>query len=41
MVKTSQYFIDQGGLIEEWGKHWQLIKAEDIDHARELGAELP
>ena len=41
-VKEAQFFIDQGGLLDEWGNSWQgPIAADDIEHARQLGAKLP
>lgn len=35
-VKDEAYFIEQGGLTEPWGKHWKLIRAEDIEDARSI-----
>lgn len=36
-VKDGDFFISQGGLEKDWGKHWKKIKAESLDQAREIG----
>lgn len=33
-VKEFQFFIDQGGLRQPWGKSWLIVHAEDMDGAR-------
>lgn len=33
-VKEARFFVDQGGLVEEWGKKWKLILASSIENAR-------
>lgn len=35
-VKEAAFFIQQGGLTEEWGKAWRQVWARDIEHARTL-----
>ena len=37
-VKDAEFFVAQRGLVEEWAKRWELVKAESIEHARFLGA---
>ena len=32
-VKVGQFFLDQGGLTQEWGKGWTRIKADSLEHA--------
>lgn len=39
-VKEWQFFVEQGGLREPWGKNWLLIEAESIDDARKRGKKL-
>ena len=39
-VKTAAYFVEQGGLKDDWGKNWIGVKANSIAHARELGQEI-
>lgn len=34
-VKTAEFFEQQGGLTEEWGKSWKPIYATTIEHARD------
>ncbi len=33
-VKAHNFFVEQGGLSQEWGQHWQKIEARDIEDAR-------
>ena len=33
-IKVESFFIEQGGLIAEWGRHWTLIEADSIEDAR-------
>lgn len=40
-VKTYDFFVSQGGLEQEWGKHWTIVEAEDIHAARILAIKLP
>lgn len=35
-VKEANYFRENGGLIKEWGKSWELIQADSIEHARSI-----
>lgn len=39
-VKEGAFFRSQGGMTEEWGKHWQSIDAVDIEDARRKGHEM-
>lgn len=34
MVKEGDFFRAQGGLVENWGKHWDPIEATSIGDAR-------
>ncbi len=36
-VKEGEFFEQQGGLTEEWGKHWTVVQACSIEHARAIG----
>jgi hypothetical protein len=36
-VKAEDYFIERGGLTENWGKNWRKIEAKSIEDAREKG----
>lgn len=40
-VKEYEFFKSQGGLREEWGKHWAPVIATGIEDAREKGCSLP
>lgn len=40
MVKEGEFFASQGGLAEDWGKHWTKVDATSIGAARRKGAEL-
>lgn len=40
-VKTLEYFRNQGGFSQKWGKNWSPIVATGIEDARELGCLLP
>lgn len=40
MVKEASFFIEQGGLQDEWGKKWRPVKAPCIGGARREGAKL-
>lgn len=35
-VKTVEFFTQQGGLTQEWGKHWYPVLAREMEHARSL-----
>lgn len=39
-VKEANFFIDQGGLIETWGKEWRPISADDDKHAYLVAEEF-
>ena len=38
-VKEAKFFISQGGLESDWGKHWKKIKATSIEEARQKGMD--
>ena len=38
-VKEEDFFVAQGGLKESWGKSWNLIYADSIEHARLKAAQ--
>lgn len=40
-VKDAELFVAQGGLQDEWGKRWRLVKAESVEHAQSLGVSKP
>lgn len=45
MVKEGDFFREQGGLEEDWGKYWIPVQASSIGHARwsvanAMGVEL-
>lgn len=40
-VKYYDYFVSQGGLVQDWGKHWTIIEAESMRHARMAAIRLP
>lgn len=40
MVKEGEFFKEQGGLKEKWGKNWVPVKAKSIEHARAIGTEI-
>ncbi|MCO7556147.1 dATP/dGTP pyrophosphohydrolase domain-containing protein [Metapseudomonas otitidis] len=39
-VKVGQFFRDQGGLTQEWGKNWTRIKADSLEQARKIAEEV-
>ena len=39
-TKEAQFFIDQGGLRESWGKHWTRIEADSLEDAQIKGCKL-
>lgn len=39
-VKEGEFFKEQGGLREPWGKAWIPVKASSIEDARQIGAKL-
>jgi hypothetical protein len=39
-VKESDFFKSQGGLEEDWGKNWQQVYADSIEHARTIGKRM-
>jgi NTP pyrophosphatase (non-canonical NTP hydrolase) len=39
-VKEATFFAEQGGLEEEWGKHWHPVVATSIGDARRQAARL-
>jgi hypothetical protein len=36
-VKEREFFLDQGGGKDKWGKAWRLVHARDIEDARTRG----
>lgn len=34
-VKVGYFFREQGGLEAAWGRHWQQLYADTIEHARD------
>ncbi len=38
-VKEAEFFIQQGGMTDLWGKRWMPVIAEDIEHARRIGEQ--
>jgi len=38
-VKAEKYFIEEGGLVSEWGKKWIKVRAVSVEHARKKGNE--
>lgn len=36
-VKEASFFAQQGGLTEDWGKHWTPVVATSIEQARSIG----
>lgn len=34
-VKEGDFFESQGGLQSKWGKNWEIIWADSIEHARD------
>jgi hypothetical protein len=39
-VKEVNFFIEQKGLILDWGKRWRPVEAKSIEHARQLSTEM-
>jgi hypothetical protein len=39
-VKTADFFHQQGGLSQEWGRAWRPVQAASIGEARRKGAAL-
>ncbi|WP_263147765.1 DUF550 domain-containing protein [Pseudomonas sp. RIT-PI-AD] len=39
-VKHGPFFVSQDGLTQDWGKGWTRIKADSIEHARQIGEGL-
>lgn len=39
-VKEAAFFRSQNGHKETWGKGWQLVDADSIEHARTKGELL-
>lgn len=39
-VKEADFFISQGGLKDEWGKHWTPVTATSLYQARAIGIKL-
>jgi hypothetical protein len=40
MVKDGDFFRSQGGLKDDWGKHWIPVHAESIEDARRLADRM-
>jgi hypothetical protein len=39
-VKDYDFFVEQGGLKDPWGKHWRLVRASSIEAARNKGKRM-
>lgn len=39
-VKEADFFREQGGETEEWGRDWKPICADGIGHARLIGQQM-
>lgn len=39
-VKELDFFRDQGGLREDWGRGWVPVVAHDVEDARRIGCSL-
>lgn len=39
-TKDGDFFIEQGGLEQDWGKNWELIQAKDLDDARQVAIRM-
>lgn len=39
-VKEVEFFKEQGGLTERWGKAWRKVRAYTIEHARTVGEKV-
>ncbi len=39
-TKEASFFIEQGGLRQPWGKHWEPVVAENLYAARNIGIKL-
>jgi hypothetical protein len=40
-VKELDFFHEQGGFRQAWGKHWVPVVANNLEHARRRACELP
>lgn len=40
MVKEADFFRSQGGMVQEWGSRWKLVRARSIKDAREIAKKL-
>lgn len=39
-VKTEEFFLEQHGDTEPWGKEWSRVEADSVDDARALGGRV-
>jgi hypothetical protein len=39
-VKETEFFVSQGGLVQEWGRRWRPIVAESFEDARAKGERI-
>lgn len=39
-VKDADFFISQGGLIEDWGRRWRPVVAKSLEDARQISETL-
>ena len=39
-VKEWDFFVEQGGMRQKWGKHWRPIMARSIEDARLKGLRI-
>jgi hypothetical protein len=35
-LRDGNFFRETGGVTDEWGKDWEQIRAESIEHARSI-----
>lgn len=40
MVKEANFFRSQGGMVQEWGTHWKLVRARGIEDARDVAKQM-
>lgn len=40
MVKEANFFREQGGIKDDWGRRWVPVRATSIEDARRQGAEM-
>lgn len=40
-VKDYEFFVGQGGLVDEWGSHWEVVEALTLEAARVIAIARP